>query len=201
VLANAADNIADPEFQADMLLTVRASADRIDTLIGRLRQPGDVPAPSVAEAPLPAARLRRLAAGRAHPVEVVEEGAVGRAAIGADDLEAAFTHLLDNAVEASPPGEAVRVRVRQDAAGRILVDITDRGAGMTPEFIRDELFRPLSTSKPGGSGIGAWQARELLRASGGDLTVLSRPGRGTTMRVVLPAGGALPAASIAGARA
>jgi signal transduction histidine kinase len=57
---------------------------------------------------------------------------------------------------------------------------------MTPEFIRDELFRPLSTSTRQGSGIGAWQARELLREAGGELTVLSRPGAGTTMRVVLP---------------
>ena len=37
--------------------------------------------------------------------------------------------------------------------------IIDRGPGMTPEFIRDELFRPLSTSKAQGSGIGAWQKR------------------------------------------
>jgi signal transduction histidine kinase len=57
---------------------------------------------------------------------------------------------------------------------------------MTPDFIRDELFRPLSTSKPGGSGIGAWQARDLLRAAGGELTVLSKPGAGTTMRLSLP---------------
>jgi signal transduction histidine kinase len=64
---------------------------------------------------------------------------------------------------------------------------------MTPEFIRDELFRPLSTSKPTGSGIGAWQARELLCGAGGDLAVLSRPGAGTTMRVILPAA-AVPAA-------
>jgi signal transduction histidine kinase len=48
------------------------------------------------------------------------------------------------------------------------------------------LFRPLGTTKPEGSGIGTWQARELLREAGGDLTVLSRPGVGTTMRLTLP---------------
>jgi signal transduction histidine kinase len=74
----------------------------------------------------------------------------------------------------------------RERAGRVEVDIVDRGPGMTPEFIRDELFRPLSTSKPQGSGIGAWQARELLREAGGELTVLSRPGAGTTMRLVMP---------------
>ena len=57
---------------------------------------------------------------------------------------------------------------------------------MPPEFVRDELFRPLRSTKDGGHGIGAYQARELLRDAGGDLLVLSRPGAGTTMRIILP---------------
>ena len=46
---------------------------------------------------------------------------------------------------------------------------------MTPEFVRDDLFRPLRTTKDDGHGIGAYQARELLRDAGGDLLVISRP--------------------------
>ena len=57
---------------------------------------------------------------------------------------------------------------------------------MTPEFIRDELFRPFATTKGGGHGIGAYQARELLREAGGDLLVISRRAGGTTMRLLLP---------------
>jgi len=193
LLANADDNIQDPEFQRDMLLTVRASAQRINALIARLRQPGDEPLP---EAPTPVAgpvgavapldRLRAIAAGRAQPVLVEPEGVPRQAAaISADRFDAAVTHLLDNAAEASAPGDPVRVTVREQG-GRVEVDIVDRGPGMSAEFIRDELFRPLSTSKPQGSGIGAWQARELLREAGGELTVLSRPGAGTTMRLVIP---------------
>ena len=68
----------------------------------------------------------------------------------------------------------------------LVLDITDHGPGMTPEFIRDELFRPFGTAKPDGTGIGAWQAREILREAGGDLVVLSHLGAGTTMRVTLP---------------
>ncbi|WP_135467475.1 XrtA/PEP-CTERM system histidine kinase PrsK [Crenalkalicoccus roseus] len=187
LLANADENIEDPEFQRDMLLTVRASADRINALIARLRQPGDEPLPGPAEAAVaPLARLRALAAARAHPVALEEEGAgAAEVAMAPERFDAAVTHLLDNAIEASAPGEPVRIRLRQEG-GRVVVDIIDRGEGMTPEFIRDELFRPLSTSKPRGSGIGAWQARELLREAGGDLTVLSRPGAGTTMRLTLP---------------
>jgi signal transduction histidine kinase len=67
-----------------------------------------------------------------------------------------------------------------------MIDIVDRGGGMKPEFVRDELFRPLRSTKNGGHGIGAYQARELLRNAGGDLLVISKPGEGTTMRLILP---------------
>jgi signal transduction histidine kinase len=57
---------------------------------------------------------------------------------------------------------------------------------MTQDFIRNSLFVPLRSTKENGHGIGAYQARELIRASGGCLDVVSAPGRGTTMRIVWP---------------
>ena len=68
----------------------------------------------------------------------------------------------------------------------MVVDIIDHGPGMAPEFVRDEIFRPLRSTKGDGHGIGAYQARELLRDAGGDLLVISRQGAGTTMRIILP---------------
>jgi signal transduction histidine kinase len=56
---------------------------------------------------------------------------------------------------------------------------------MDAAFIRDELFRPLATTKKSGSGLGAYQARELVRGMGGQLEVKSAPGAGATFRVVL----------------
>ena len=79
----------------------------------------------------------------------------------------------------------MRVQLRHEALS-VVVDIVDEGPGMAPEFIRDELFRPFATTKGGGHGIGAYQARELLREAGGDLLVLSRKPGGTTMRLLLP---------------
>lgn len=193
LLANAEENIADPEFQRDMLLTVRASAERINALIARLRQPEASPGakaeprPAATETVEPLARLAAITGGRRHPVRLeAAPDAGGAAAISATGFDAAVTHLLDNAIEASAPGEPVTITVRREA-DTIVIDITDRGPGMTAEFVRDRLFRPLSTSKPQGSGIGAWQARELLREAGGDLAVLTAPGAGTTMRLTLRA--------------
>jgi signal transduction histidine kinase len=81
----------------------------------------------------------------------------------------------------------VRIAARRDGA-RLTLDIVDSGEGMTAEFVRDTLFRPLVSGKPGGSGIGAWQARDLLRNAGGDLVALSQRGVGTTMRLTIPLG-------------
>ncbi|WP_052389658.1 XrtA/PEP-CTERM system histidine kinase PrsK [Belnapia moabensis] len=186
LLANAEANIADPEFQRDMLVTVRASAARINALLARLGQPGDVPAVEHGEDVVPLERLRMIAAAKPYPVHVEGEGGGPHAAIAASRFDTAVGHLMNNAAEASPPGEPVRVRVSREGA-QVIVEVIDRGPGMTSEFIRDELFRPLATSKRGGSGIGAWQARELLREAGGDLAVISRPGAGTIMRLLLPA--------------
>ncbi|WP_439596834.1 XrtA/PEP-CTERM system histidine kinase PrsK [Falsiroseomonas sp.] len=183
VLANAEHNIADPEFQHDMLLTLGASARRIHALIARLRQPEPAQHPALLA---PLETLRKILREVAHPVELQAETADDlRVAIRPQDLGAALRHLLDNAIEASPPAVPVRVTLGRQA-GRMVLDITDRGPGMTPEFIRDRLFRPLVSGRADGHGIGAWQARDLLRDAGGDLLALSAPGAGTTMRLTLP---------------
>ena len=57
---------------------------------------------------------------------------------------------------------------------------------MAPEFIRTRLFKPFNSSKPGGFGIGAFEARELIRAMGGRLDVESREGLGTRFQLRLP---------------
>jgi signal transduction histidine kinase len=53
-------------------------------------------------------------------------------------------------------------------------------------FINEELFRPMRTTKTGGFGIGAYQARELMRDLGGDILVTSKIGEGTIVTLSLP---------------
>jgi putative PEP-CTERM system histidine kinase len=187
LLANAEHHLDNPEFQRDMLETVRASVRKIGALLRRLAEPAEgVGGPDRVE---PLGRVETIAATcrRLRGAHVVVEAAMppGEVTIGPAAFDAVVTHLLDNAVEAAGPAEAIRIVLRHDRR-RMLVDIIDRGPGMTPDFVRDELFRPFRTSKREGSGIGAFQARELLREAGGDLVVLSRPGEGTTMRLLLP---------------
>ena len=66
------------------------------------------------------------------------------------------------------------------------MSIADKGAGMDGEFIQGRLFQPFVSTKPDGFGIGAFEARELVRAMGGRLDVDSREGLGTRFSIVLP---------------
>ncbi len=185
LLSNAERHLANPEFQRDMLETVGASVHKITALLRRLDAPAADRAPA-ALAPLP--QLERLAATyrrvRRAPLMLDHDGSMAAVAISSDAFETAVAHLLNNAIEASN-GLPVLIRIRHETR-HVVIDIIDKGPGMTLDFIRDQLFQPFGTSKRGGSGIGAFQARELLRESGGDVQAVSTPGAGTTMRLVLP---------------
>ena len=114
-------------------------------------------------------------------------------ACDAAQIEQLIINLTRNAVEAALEQRmlggaqaGVRMAWRKNAAAAELV-IEDDGPGVAQAT---NLFVPFFTTKPEGSGIGAFQARELLREAGGDLLVTSRPGQGpdagTTMRLLLP---------------
>jgi len=192
VLSNAEVHLSNPDFQRDMLGTIRAAIKKIGALVKRLEAPGNDITQSVM---LPDERLApiianaRRTAGLAITYEAI--GPSSGVAMSIASFDAIVTHILNNAVEAThtqhpitPP--AVTISLRHEGR-RAVIDITDEGPGMDPEFVRDGLFRPFRTSKPDGSGIGAYQARELLREAGGDLVVITRPQTGTTMRLLLPA--------------
>jgi signal transduction histidine kinase len=109
-------------------------------------------------------------------------------------LEQAITHLVQNAVEASAPGMPVALSVAQ-AGAEVVIAVADRGPGMSAAFVRDQLFRPFASTKPGGFRIGVYEARQLVSAMGGELSVDSREGEGTRFRIVLPAAPAMEAAA------
>ena len=184
LLANARIHIANPEFQRDMIETVESSVRKITVLLERLERPEVDRAPA-ALAPL--ARIEALVGTyrrvRKANLHLEHDGSTGTVAMGADAFEMAVTHVLNNAVEASAGG-LVTVRVRHEVR-QVVIDVIDTGPGMSAEFVRDELFRPFSTFKAGGSGIGAFQSRELMREAGGDVVVMQGTG-GTTIRLLIP---------------
>jgi putative PEP-CTERM system histidine kinase len=185
VLSNAKRYIDDPDFQRDMLRTVEESVARMSRLLGQLKGDDATRNPHLLD---PDAIIRVVAAEFAGgPVMVeIRNGAENcTVAIDPDRLRSALNHLVQNAVDASRPGD--RVVISSHRLGtQLTLDIIDRGPGMDHNFIRDELFLPFRSTKVGGYGIGAFQTRELIRMAGGELEVISEKGVGTTMRIILP---------------
>lgn len=96
-------------------------------------------------------------------------------------LEQALVNVVLNAIQAveGRPGARVRLRARSGPFGRPVVEVTDNGPGLLPE-VREAVFVPFFTTKPGGSGIGLSLARQIVRLHGGTLTVRSTPDVETT---------------------
>ena len=75
-----------------------------------------------------------------------------------------------------------------DGTRMLAIRVMDDGRGMSDEFMRTRLFRPFSTTKTNGLGIGLAQCRAIVEAHGGRIEVRSRPGTGTTFVVRVPTG-------------
>ncbi|MBS2022318.1 MAG: response regulator [Deltaproteobacteria bacterium] len=106
-------------------------------------------------------------------------------------LAQVFLGLLVNAAQAIPTGDATRntigIDIRPDERGRVVISISDTGAGMTQE-VQGHLFEPFFTTKAAGGGTGLSLAisRSIITGLEGDITVESAEGKGSTFRVSLP---------------
>jgi putative PEP-CTERM system histidine kinase len=184
LLGNAELHADNPAFQEDLIATVGESVARMKRMLNEL---GAAPRARRSTAAVPVATmLARIGQSHACSALRVEPADSALAVLAdADLLAAALGHLVQNAIEAVRGTGRVALRaICTDE--RIAIEVEDDGPGMSPAFVRDELFRPLTTTKPTGYGIGAFQARELVREMGGRLDVQSVPGVGTTMRVSFP---------------
>ena len=147
------------------------------------------PAPGQARADAASARWSRRRSppsGGDHEVMLLGDGNLW---VMADPLllEQAIGHLVQNAVDASTPhraGHGAHGRRRQ--AGHRSPSPT-AGTGMDAEFVRTRLFQPFASTKKGGFGVGAFEAKSLVSAMGGRLTVESKPGEGSSFTITLPA--------------
>jgi putative PEP-CTERM system histidine kinase len=196
LLARNAERHADnPEFRADMVETLKVSVGKMNALLAWLSQRAKGGAGGDAPMSL-AGLLRQLARTRAAAwpalsLHLPDDADELRMTGNAERLEQMFGHLLQNAIDASPAGSPIRIDACRSGAD-IIVSIADRGHGMSARFIRQDLFQPFQSTKPGGFGIGAYEAREIARAHGGRLDVASREGEGTTFTISLPVAGQAP---------
>ncbi|WP_193409844.1 ATP-binding protein [Myxococcus hansupus] len=101
-----------------------------------------------------------------------------------------FLNLLINAAQAIPMGRSEHNEVRlslRSAGDRVIVEVRDTGMGMPPE-VRARIFDPFFTTKPvgEGTGLGLSICHGIVTGFGGEISVESEEGRGSTFRVSLP---------------
>ncbi len=188
----------DPVAAKDVLADVGADLDEIDQLISDIlttaRLDGD---PVLARRPVAIADMVERASARfanRYPKrELVEDVTGGDLDVECDQvlLRRALDNLIDNAAKYSDT--AVELRVAPSRSGQIVFEVVDRGIGMSEQELA-RAFTPFwradtsRTRKTGGVGLGLALARRIARAHGGDVTLTSAPGQGTTARLEVPLG-------------
>lgn len=189
VVKNAERHRQNPQFVDDAIDTIANSVERMKRLMEQLSSGSKAPAMRQIDIrdvlSKAVARCQTL-----QPTPCLDIGNTPMMVVAdLERLTTVFEHLIRNASDATPADGEITIAASA-ANGLINVSIQDTGAGMSPEFIRERLFRPFDSTKGSESmGIGAYQARDYIRSLGGQMEVSSEVGVGTMFLVRLTANG------------
>jgi len=122
--------------------------------------------------------------GRGITIEMQGLAGLGLVAFHANTLRRAFLNLVQNAADAMPSGGTV-ILAGQSTETQVQLHMQDTGGGI-PADLLEQVFEPLYTTKPGGTGLGLYIVQEIVTAHGGQITVESVEGQGTTFTITLP---------------
>ena len=123
------------------------------------------------------------------------DDACARVMLDEPSFQSALMNLVLNALQAMHGSGTLTVRTKSGGGG-VALEISDTGQGMTEEQVKN-IFEPFYTTKSQGLGLGMAFAQKVVEQHGGSISIESRPGEGTTVRVELP-GGAEVGADAAG---
>jgi putative PEP-CTERM system histidine kinase len=186
VVQNAERFRNNPDFVDDAFRTIAHSVSRMERLVSHLSRRPKPPS----SRRLDIREVLRTAVDRSLQQEPAPQLDVSDAPLYAradpEQLTTVIEHLIRNAQQAISGDGSVRVCLAVQGE-MVQVSIVDTGCGMSPEFVRERLFRPFDSTKGSESmGIGAYQAREYIRSIGGQVHVSSEVGVGTTFALALP---------------
>ncbi|MEZ5935060.1 MAG: PEP-CTERM system histidine kinase PrsK [Alphaproteobacteria bacterium] len=199
VLQQARDHAHDPAFVSDTFLTIGDAVERMKRLMQKVQEGAGQ---TMALEPVDLGALVRTAEalGQVDGVTAFEEGLQVEAEPSI--LRDLLDHIVDNAREACERRDAAGADAAADGpkvalalrrTGRkACLEVIDQGVGMSAGFIETALFKPFTSTKKAGFGIGMYQCRDWIERWRGQLDVESKPGRGTTVRIILPLAGATP---------
>jgi PAS domain S-box-containing protein len=178
-----------PQGDAKMLLDiVGEEADRLNRIVGDLLDFARPSTPLVRPEPLARVVEEAVAAALAqNPTSVVVERVLEELPLVPMDarlVRQAVLNVAVNAVQAMPRGGTLTVRtLREDGAA--LLELEDTGPGIAEE-VRNRIFEPFFTTKASGTGLGLAVVKRIVEGHGGEISVRSRPGEGTTFSLRFP---------------
>ncbi|MDH3224167.1 MAG: ATP-binding protein, partial [Gemmatimonadota bacterium] len=172
--------------------TLRESLDYLDALAQQYRSVAihGQRAPADLDATV-AGSVEAVAASAQGVVFETLLGAQGRVRLDPVSLRRVVENLIRNAVDAVGDGGAVRVRtckVEESGEPAFQLEVSDDGPGIPPEHL-SRVFEPFFTTRADGTGLGLAIVRRMVSDVGGRVTLDSREGVGTSVRVTLPAQG------------
>jgi len=109
---------------------------------------------------------------------------LGTLALHPSTFRRALLNLVQNALDAMPPGGTLTLQGQRTATA-VHLQVQDTGQGIAAATLA-QIFEPLYTTKPGGTGLGLYLVQEIVTAHGGQITVESVEGQGTTFLITLP---------------
>jgi signal transduction histidine kinase len=125
-----------------------------------------------------------LAAARGVTLQLEGVADLGQTLMHESTLRRAVLNLVQNALDAMLQGGTLTL-VGKRTAAQVQLQVRDTGSGISAEHL-PKIFEPLYTTKPGGTGLGLYIMQEILAAHGGQVTVESVHGQGTTFTLTLP---------------
>ncbi|AOV16841.1 hypothetical protein BJI67_07000 [Acidihalobacter aeolianus] len=192
LVSNAAKHKHNPAFIDDMIATIEDSVQRMTQTLGQLQGRETVGLKRrVLVYEFVNKAVKNCEDRQPSPVLELDRKQIGTASslsVMCDPLALVnvLVHMIRNAQDATPDTGSIRVKLVAKK-NRITISVIDNGVGMTPQFIRERLFKPFDTTKSAkGMGIGAYQAQSFARQYGGDVEVESVPGYGTRFHLWLP---------------
>jgi two-component system nitrogen regulation sensor histidine kinase NtrY len=168
------------------------NADRLDTLAREFSRFGRLPKPQMKPLEINEVLDEALSAfaGAAenNGIRIVRHLTGGLPPVSGDreSLLRMTGNLVSNAIDAMPGGGTLTVSSSAVESGNIRIAFADTGTGIDEE-VRNRLFLPYVTSKPGGTGLGLVVVKEVVSAHDGSIGVESERGKGTTITISLPA--------------